>query len=76
VEPLAHRLLARSRSLGERYPGLDIGASIGMAWFESAPDSAELLLDRADAAMYEAKSAGKHRFALWPSSSEKPTLQA
>ena len=76
VEPLAHRLLARSRSLGERYPGLDIGASIGMAWFESAPDSAELLLDRADAAMYEAKSAGKHRFALWPSNSEKPTLQA
>jgi len=76
VEPVAHRLLARSRSLGERYPGLDIGASIGMAWFESAPDSAELLLDRADAAMYEAKSAGKHRFALWPSNSENPTLQA
>jgi hypothetical protein len=26
--------------------------------------------------MYEAKSAGKHRFALWPSDSEKPALQA
>jgi diguanylate cyclase (GGDEF)-like protein len=76
VEPVAHRLLARSRSLGERYPGLDIGASIGMAWFESAPDSAELLLDRADAAMYEAKSAGKHRFALWASDAAKPALKA
>jgi diguanylate cyclase (GGDEF)-like protein len=74
VEPLARRLLTRAHSLGERYPGLDVGASVGMAWFESAPDAPEQLLDRADGAMYEAKSAGKHRFALWAGDAEKPVL--
>jgi PleD family two-component response regulator len=38
-----------------------------MAWFDQAPESAEELLQRADHAMYEAKSAGKHRFTLWTS---------
>jgi diguanylate cyclase (GGDEF)-like protein len=76
VEPLAHRLLTRTQALGERYPRLDIGASVGMAWFAAAPESAEQLLDRADGAMYEAKSAGKHRFALWTSDAESPVLQA
>lgn len=76
VEPLAHRLLARIRALGERYPGLDLGASVGMAWFDAAPDHPQLLLQRADGAMYEAKSAGKHRFALWTSAADKPVLQA
>src|SRR4051812_6426333 len=65
VEPLAHRLLARLQALGEQHPGLDLGASIGMAWFEKAPASAEDLLHRADRAMYDAKSTGKHRFTLW-----------
>jgi len=76
VEPLAHRLLVRTRALGDRYPGLDLGASVGMAWFESAPDAPEQLLDRADAAMYEAKSSGKHRFALWAADSNRPELQS
>jgi len=76
VEPLAHRLLARMRALGDRYPGIDLGASVGMAWFEKAPDNPEQLLQRADRAMYEAKSAGKHRFALWSSDADKPVLQA
>ncbi len=76
VEPLAHRLLARTRALGDRYPGLEIGASVGMAWFEAAPESPELLLERADGAMYEAKAAGKHRFALWATDSERPVLQS
>jgi diguanylate cyclase (GGDEF)-like protein len=76
VEPMAHRLLARIRALGARYPGLDVGASVGMAWAEPAPEAPEELLDRADDAMYEAKSAGKHRFALWASDSQRPVLQA
>jgi diguanylate cyclase (GGDEF)-like protein len=76
VEPLAHRLLARARALGDRYPRLDVGASVGMAWFDSAPEDPELLLERADGAMYEAKSAGKHRFALWTGGAAKPELQA
>ena len=76
VEPLAHRLLARVRALGDRYPGLDLGASVGMAWYDDPPERPELLLQRADAAMYQAKSAGKHRFALWAADSDKPVLQA
>jgi len=75
VEPLAQRLLARVRALGDRYPGLDLGASVGMAWFEHAPEEPELLLQRADGAMYEAKTAGKHRFALWSGDADKPVLQ-
>lgn len=76
VEQLAHRLLARVRALGDRYPGLDLGASVGMAWFDVPPDAAEKLLQRADGAMYDAKSAGKHRFALWTSETAKTVLQA
>jgi len=62
VEPLAHRLVSQLQKLGERHPGLDLGASVGMAWFERAPDSPEALLERADRAMYDAKSSGKHQF--------------
>jgi len=69
VEPLAHRLLAQLKTLGDRHPGLELGASIGMAWFDKAPDGAEELLQRADRAMYEAKTGGKHRFTLWASDS-------
>lgn len=75
VEPLAHRLLARVRALGDRYPGLDLGASVGMAWFETAPDQPEILLQRADRAMYSAKTAGKHRFALWAGDTPQPVVQ-
>ena len=75
VDPLAHRLLARIRALGDRYPGLDLGASVGMAWFEHPPDGPELILQRADGAMYQAKMAGKHRFALWSGDSDRPVLQ-
>jgi diguanylate cyclase (GGDEF)-like protein len=76
VETVAIRLVARVRALGDRYPGLDLGASVGMAWFEKPPDRPELLLQRADGAMYQAKSAGKHRFAIWPDDAEKPLLQS
>jgi PleD family two-component response regulator len=72
---LAHRLLARVTALGERYPGLDLGASVGMAWYAAPPDDPEELLHRADAAMYQAKTAGKHRFALWAGDSDRPELQ-
>jgi diguanylate cyclase (GGDEF)-like protein len=76
VEALAQRLLARVRALGDRYPGLDLGASVGMAWFAEPPADAKVLLQRADSAMYRAKEAGKHRFALWTGDSDKPVVQA
>jgi diguanylate cyclase len=76
AEPLAQRLLQRIRALGDRHPGLDLGVSIGMALFDAPPERAEEVLQRADAAMYQAKSAGKHRFSLWTPEAMKPVLQA
>ncbi len=76
TEQLSQRLLLRVQALGDRYPGLDLGASVGMAWFDAPPDSAEQILKTADAAMYEAKLAGKHRFALWTAQAPKAVLQA
>jgi diguanylate cyclase (GGDEF)-like protein len=70
VEPLALRLLQRLQALGERHPELDLGASIGMAWFDEPPKTAEELLERADRAMYDAKSRGKHRFSLFTGPAE------
>jgi diguanylate cyclase (GGDEF)-like protein len=46
-------------------PGL--GASIGLSHFEDSSGSAEELLGRADAAMYEAKRRGKGRVYVTPS---------
>jgi PleD family two-component response regulator len=36
-----------------------------MAWFDEPPQTAEELLERADRAMYDAKTRGKHRFTLF-----------
>ena len=76
TELLAQRLLQRIRALGARHPALDLGVSIGMALFDVTPERAEEVLQRADAAMYQAKSAGKHRFSLWTRAASKPVLQA
>jgi diguanylate cyclase (GGDEF)-like protein/PAS domain S-box-containing protein len=43
---------------------MPIGASIGVAVYPTHGREAELLLRRADAAMYEAKRAGKNRFVI------------
>ncbi len=75
TEALAQRLLQRIRGMGDRYPDLDLGVSIGMAHFDASPADAEEILQRADAAMYQAKSAGKHRFSLWAADARKPVLQ-
>ena len=75
AELLAQRLLQRIRAMGDRHPDLDLGVSIGMALFAAPPARAEEVLQRADVAMYQAKSAGKHRFSLWTADAGKPVLQ-
>ena len=72
AELLAQRLVQRIHALGDRHPGLDLGASVGMALFEAPPERAEEVLQRADTAMYQAKSAGKHRFTLWTGGTPEP----
>ncbi|WP_372525482.1 sensor domain-containing diguanylate cyclase [Piscinibacter sp.] len=43
---------------------VEISVSVGVAQHPDAGDSCEVLLRRADEAMYRAKSAGKHRYAV------------
>jgi diguanylate cyclase (GGDEF)-like protein len=75
VEPIAHRLVVRLRALGERYDGLDVGASVGMAWFDAAPETAEIAIARTDQALQDAKGAGKHRLVLWASDAERASAR-
>ncbi len=65
MELMAERLVASVKVLAAKHPELQLGASVGMAYFPTVPDLPEELLRRADAAMYAAKSQGKGRFALW-----------
>lgn len=61
LRQLAGRMIARVREVGDRrYAGrFQIGVSIGIATHPDRTDSVEQLLDVADAAMYEAKKAGR-----------------
>lgn len=71
---LGRRIVDRVRAAGEEYPEAEIGASVGIAWFASAPADAREVMRAADAAMYEAKAAGKGevRITFGPEGSEMP----
>jgi diguanylate cyclase (GGDEF)-like protein len=56
---LGQRLIQGIRSLGQQYPGCDLGASLGLACFQTPPERPEELVSRADAAMYQAKKESK-----------------
>ncbi|HWE24994.1 MAG TPA: GGDEF domain-containing protein, partial [Myxococcales bacterium] len=64
AEAAAQRLLARLLRIGELYPGLNLGASVGMALYTAPAGSAEEMIRAADAAMYEAKRRGRGRVVL------------
>ena len=52
-----------------------VGASIGIASFPDDGDSAEMLLARADAAMYEAKTAGRGVWRVYQPSLSNPSME-
>jgi predicted signal transduction protein with EAL and GGDEF domain len=52
-----------------------VGASIGIASFPDDGDSAEILLVRADAAMYEAKTAGRGVWRAYQPSLANPSME-
>ena len=56
----AESLLARLPALGE---GMSV--SIGIAAFPADGDTYQALYEKADAAMYQAKRLGKHRYSLF-----------
>lgn len=61
VERIGERLVKRVQELGAGYPELQLGASVGIAWFASPPPTEDDVIRAADEAMYRAKSAGKNR---------------
>ena len=61
AESVADRLLASMAKLRAAHPGSDLGASIGIAWFDQPPQDADAALRIADRAMYASKEAGKGR---------------
>lgn len=64
VEKIGQRLVRRVAELGERYPELGLGASVGIAWFSAPPATEDEVIRAADEAMYRAKGAGKNRVAV------------
>ncbi len=52
---------ADPRFADEAYADLELSASIGTATFEGDEDSFEMMLERADEALYEAKRGGRNR---------------
>jgi diguanylate cyclase (GGDEF)-like protein len=61
AEAVADRLLASMAVLRQAHPDSDIGASIGIAWFDRPPSDPDAALRRADQAMYVSKVGGKGR---------------
>lgn len=65
VAPLAERLLnCFSEPFSFPEGRAEIGASIGVAFYNGASDTPETLIKRADKAMYAAKKAGKDRYVI------------
>ncbi len=65
VVPLAERLLSSfSNEFNFDEGGANIGASIGIAFFNGASDTSESLIKRADKAMYNAKKNGKNQYSF------------
>ncbi len=66
VERLAQRLIdALDGPLLERYAGMRVGVSVGLARYAEHGEDRRRLIAAADTAMYRAKEAGKHCYA-WP----------
>jgi two-component system cell cycle response regulator len=62
-ERLRQRICGDPFLTGEGGESIDVTVSIGLASLESADDTPEALLKRADAALYKAKRAGRNRVA-------------
>jgi diguanylate cyclase (GGDEF)-like protein len=76
---VAERIVAEVHQVGTRYPGCNLGASVGVACASVAPKVGDPLLRAADAAMYEAKHTGKGRVVVVeaePGDGASPTVSA
>jgi diguanylate cyclase (GGDEF)-like protein len=64
AEKVGRRLVELISAIGEQYPGTDLGASVGVVFFDRPPERSDVLIQYADKAMYRAKQAGKHTLVL------------
>lgn len=76
AEAVASRLVHGIAALGVDFPGVEIGASLGIAFLDEPPESADEALRIADAAMYTAKAAGTGRIAVSCGTRQPPALLA
>ncbi len=56
---VGERIAARIREIGARYAEAALGVTLGVAFFQSLPETASALLQAADGAMYAGKTSGK-----------------
>jgi diguanylate cyclase (GGDEF)-like protein len=76
---VAERIVVEVHRVGTRYPGCNLGASVGVSCASVAPEAGDPLLRAADAAMYQAKHTGKGRVVVVetdPSDGASPTASA
>jgi len=57
--------------VGRNTPLAQVTVSVGVASFPEDADDAQLLVERADQAMYAAKAAGRNRVEVWTEELEK-----
>jgi diguanylate cyclase (GGDEF)-like protein len=73
---LGNRIIASiSRSIPFRGLDLSVGASVGLAIPQSPKETTVELIERADAALYEAKRSGKGRVAMGDLADERELLE-
>ena len=65
AETVANRFVQRIGELARAYSPCQLGASVGVAYFEQTPAHANAVIVAADDAMYEAKAKGKGRVVIW-----------
>ncbi len=65
VEEMAKRLKHQAALIAKDYPGMGLGISVGLAYFQKPPLDPQDLLTKADAAMYQGKETGKDRVVMW-----------
>ncbi|MCB9895194.1 MAG: GGDEF domain-containing protein [Planctomycetes bacterium] len=61
---IGKRIVDSIVAIADNYAGSDLGASVGVIWFENPPSDVNEVVKRADDAMYNAKKTGKRKTVL------------
>lgn len=61
AKDIGARIIEAVDRLNDNLEGVQLGASVGIVYFESPPSDLDLIISKADSAMYAAKASGKGR---------------